>query len=176
MEQEPEDYRDKYVLERLIKEEQEESDPSIVEDNTETDEEKYLALDRPQLNFPYAIGYRRHKVPTGHFDKISKYQQQFINFNQKNLKNLKTALTNIAISNMTQPAITFIFAYVSFRNTYLLTQTLQIKLNTPVSPAVTKNDCLLTSMVRTASSGFVGIMMSSSSCAPPGGGTSVPIT
>jgi len=91
MEQEPEDYRDKYVLENLIKEEKEESDPSIVEDNTETDEEKYLALDRPQLKFPYALGYRRHKVPTGHFDKISKYQQQFINFNQKNLKTLKTA-------------------------------------------------------------------------------------
>ena len=83
-----EDYRDKYVLDQLIKEEKEESDPSIVEDNSEkeTDEDKYLALDRAQKEFPYAVGFRRHKVPSNQCDKISKFRKQRINYNQDNIK------------------------------------------------------------------------------------------
>ncbi|QEE14478.1 hypothetical protein DSAG12_00291 [Promethearchaeum syntrophicum] len=81
---EPDNYRDKYVLENIIKEKQEDFDPSIAEDNSE-DDEKWLALDRPQQKFPYAVGYKRNKIPSNNCDSTSKYRRQRINYNQNNI-------------------------------------------------------------------------------------------
>ena len=68
---EPEDFRDKFILDQLFK----------------NDDNEWLELDRPQAHTPYASSYLRHKAPSRHCDKLSKRHMNFINNNKTNTEN-----------------------------------------------------------------------------------------
>ncbi|MHA1795205.1 MAG: hypothetical protein ACTSUK_03775, partial [Promethearchaeota archaeon] len=80
-------YRDKYVLKKINEDDMADVDPTIIEaDQKELEEETYIyEKDVAQQEFPFATGFRRHKVPSNKFDKISIYRQQLINYNRKHI-------------------------------------------------------------------------------------------